>query len=244
MARVSSTIGDIKDHYTVVVVGSGYGGGIAASRMSRAGQEVCLLERGKEFQPGEYPNTLKSVLLETQTDLPTGHVGPLTGLYDSRVNSDIDVFLGCGLGGASLVNANVLGFGYNTDHEIRGIGTGNRSPEKMDPVGPCITGIIDLRDSDELDDGYVIEEGTVAGAMGTFLPLAMAIGATVFGRDTDRGFRDWIKERFRVFNSLIRGVLDNLNTHRIASLYKAFEPPEARRIARRLEIHYTPKHGS
>ncbi len=39
-------------------------------------------------------------------------------------------------------------------------------------------------------------------------------------------------------------VMDNLNTHRPASLYEAFEPAEARRIAERLGIHYTPKHGS
>ena len=39
-------------------------------------------------------------------------------------------------------------------------------------------------------------------------------------------------------------VMDNLNTHRLSSLYEAFEPAEARRIAERLEIHYTPKHGS
>ena len=39
-------------------------------------------------------------------------------------------------------------------------------------------------------------------------------------------------------------VCDNLNTHKIASLYEAFEPPEARRLARRLAIHSTPKHGS
>ena len=38
--------------------------------------------------------------------------------------------------------------------------------------------------------------------------------------------------------------MDNLNTHHPASLYEAFEPAEARRIAERLEIHYTPKHGS
>ena len=38
--------------------------------------------------------------------------------------------------------------------------------------------------------------------------------------------------------------MDNLNTHKLASLYEAFEPAEARRIAERLEIHYTPKHGS
>ena len=39
-------------------------------------------------------------------------------------------------------------------------------------------------------------------------------------------------------------VMDNLNTHKLPSLYEAFEPAEARRIAERLEIHYTPKHGS
>ena len=39
-------------------------------------------------------------------------------------------------------------------------------------------------------------------------------------------------------------VMDNLNTHSIGSLYEAFSPAEARRLARRLEIHHTPKHGS
>ena len=39
-------------------------------------------------------------------------------------------------------------------------------------------------------------------------------------------------------------VMDNLNTHTIASLYEAFEPAMARRLAEKLEIHYTPKHGS
>ena len=39
-------------------------------------------------------------------------------------------------------------------------------------------------------------------------------------------------------------VMDNLNTHHPSSLYEAFEPAEARRIAQRLEIHHTPKHGS
>ena len=39
-------------------------------------------------------------------------------------------------------------------------------------------------------------------------------------------------------------VCDNLNTHKVASLYEAFEPTQARQLADRLEIHYTPKHGS
>lgn len=43
---------------------------------------------------------------------------------------------------------------------------------------------------------------------------------------------------------VIRVILDNLNTHTYGALYEAFEPAEARRIARKLEFHFTPKHGS
>lgn len=43
---------------------------------------------------------------------------------------------------------------------------------------------------------------------------------------------------------IIRLVMDNLNTHSVASLYQAFEPDEARRLIQRLEVHHTPKHGS
>jgi cholesterol oxidase len=107
MPRLSSPIENIQDHYTVVVTGSGYGGGIAASRMARAGQSVCILERGKEFQPGEYPDTEAGVLREMQLRTPEGTVGSKNGLYDFVVGDGINVFLGCGLGGTSLVNANV-----------------------------------------------------------------------------------------------------------------------------------------
>jgi cholesterol oxidase len=107
MVHLSSQVENIKNHYSVVVIGSGYGGGIAASRLARAGQQVCLLERGRELQPGEYPDTLPEVLAHVQVDTPDMHIGSRTGLYDLRVNEDINVFAGCGLGGTSLVNANV-----------------------------------------------------------------------------------------------------------------------------------------
>ncbi len=108
MGRLSSPIETIKEHYAVVVVGSGYGAAIAASRLARAGQQVCVLERGREFQPGEYPRRSTEAVPEIQAHLPGGeHVGSSTGLYDLHVNPDINVFVGCGLGGTSLVNANV-----------------------------------------------------------------------------------------------------------------------------------------
>jgi hypothetical protein len=54
----------------------------------------------------------------------------------------------------------------------------------------------------------------------------------------------WLVEERYPEAEVIRVVLDNLNTHRLAALYEAFAPVEARRLVRKLEFHYTPKHGS
>ena len=418
MGRVSSPIERIESNYTVVVIGSGYGGAIAASRMARAGQQVCVLERGKEFQPGQYPDTTPQVLSELQVDHPDRHVGPATGLYDVRLNGDIHVFVGCGLGGTSLVNANVslrakepvladpvwpaalredlstlvedgysraeemlkpepypvdfpslrklqaleqsasyldkpfyrppinvtfrdgvnhvgvdqracvlcgdcvsgcnyaakntvlmnylpdprnhgaeiytevsvrrigrcdgrwvvhyqllnagreefdapemfvtadvvvlaagtlgstevllrskdaglplseslgrrfsgngdfLGFGYNNDVAINGIGFGSGDPDNHEPVGPCITGIIDDRDNERWEDGIVVEDGAIPSGTASFLPEALAAGALLVGGDTDRGLVDRIQEIFRKLVSLVRrsshGAVRNTQTY-------------------------------
>ena len=54
----------------------------------------------------------------------------------------------------------------------------------------------------------------------------------------------WLVDQAYPDAIVIRLVLDNLNTHKLGSLYEAYEPSEARRIARRLRFHHTPKHGS
>jgi len=54
----------------------------------------------------------------------------------------------------------------------------------------------------------------------------------------------WLVDEIYPESTVIRLVMDNLNTHTAASLYEAFEPAEAQRIWQRLEVHYTPKHGS
>jgi hypothetical protein len=54
----------------------------------------------------------------------------------------------------------------------------------------------------------------------------------------------WLADERYPDAKVIRVVLDNLNTHRAASLYSTFAPAEARRILKRLEFHYTPVHGS
>ncbi len=54
----------------------------------------------------------------------------------------------------------------------------------------------------------------------------------------------WLVDEAYPQAEVIRVVMDNLNTHKTASLYEAFAPEEARRIVKKLEFHYTPKHGS
>jgi len=69
----------------------------------------------------------------------------------------------------------------------------------------------------------------------------------VTGQRTSHDFArqmKWLVDEAYPEAEVIRLVMDNLNTHKIASLYETFAPEEARRIARKLEIHYTPKHGS
>lgn len=107
--RLSAHIGAIASEYDVVVVGSGYGGAIAASRLARATPKlrVCLLERGRELHPGEYPDTEIEALGQLQAHVPDGHVGAPTALFDFHVDDELNVLVGCGLGGTSLINANV-----------------------------------------------------------------------------------------------------------------------------------------
>jgi cholesterol oxidase len=403
MQRLASPTGAMGTSYEVVVVGSGYGGAIAASRMARAGRRVCVLERGRELQPGEYPDTALEAAGEMQVHAPHRHVGSRTGLYDFRVGDEISALVGCGLGGTSLINANVslrpdrrvfddprwpraliadldgplevgfaraeamlrptpypdppalaklgalersaerlgapfsrppinvafedgvnhvgveqracvrcgdcvtgcnhsakntvlmnylpdahnhgaeiytetavrrveraggrwlvhyqlldtgqerfdaptmtvaadvvvlaagtfgsteillrsreaglpvsmqlgerftgngdvLGFGYNNALEVDGVGFGSRPPEGRTPVGPCIAGLVDMRGEPVLEDGLVLEEGAIPGALGSFLPLAFAAAARLVGREEPGG--DEGDERARELESLLRG---------------------------------------
>lgn len=95
-----------KAHYDFVIVGSGYGGAITAARLAGAGlspaPSVCLLERGREWPVGSFPASFDHGLRERRT---SAH--PL-GLYEFLTFRDISIIKGSGLGGTSLVNANVV----------------------------------------------------------------------------------------------------------------------------------------
>jgi cholesterol oxidase len=90
--------------YDVVIIGSGYGGAITAARLSGAGlkKSICILERGKEWPVGNFPDALAAATAAAYNPL----TNPL-GLYDFLLYKEIAVIKGSGLGGTSLVNANV-----------------------------------------------------------------------------------------------------------------------------------------
>jgi cholesterol oxidase len=429
IARISSPLEQLREHYTVVVVGSGYGGAIAASRLARAGQDVCLLERGREALPGEYPDTRTEGIREVQADSPAGHVGSRMSLFEVRSNPEMNVIVGCGLGGTSLVNANVslraeprvfedprwpqavrddldtllaegyaraeamlrpvsypsdgaplrklaalersaaalgarfyrppinvsfetgrnhvgveqqacvlcgdcvsgcnygakntvlmnylpdakahgaeiytgasvrrvervggrwrvhfqrvvtgrepldsptmsvtadvvvlgagalgsteillrskeaglalsdrvgdaftgngdvLGFAYNSDVPVNAIGLGARPPAGREPVGPCITGIIDLREQPVLEDGIVIEEGVIPGAIADFLPVALATAHRMVGKDTDAGVVDLVAEINRELESLVKGPYHGALRHTQIYLVMAHDDGQGR----------------
>ncbi|MCG9768349.1 GMC family oxidoreductase N-terminal domain-containing protein [Pseudoalteromonas piscicida] len=417
MKPISSPLAAIQPHYDVLVIGSGYGGSIAASRMARAGKSVCLLERGREFLTGEFPDTELEAAGELQFNSQTGHKGSHLGLFDIHMHREQNVVVGCGLGGTSLINANValppvdavlrdpvwphairddedglleegfsraremlkpalypehyptlnklkahqqsataleapfnkvpinvcfaipegginhvgveqqacnncgdcvsgcnfnaknttrmnylpdawnhgaeiycqasvrylekidsgwrvfyqdmgtgaecfsaaplfveadivilaagtlgsneillrsqsrglaissqlgqhftgngdmLGFGYNCDSEIGGVGVGNLEPEGKAPTGPCITSAIDLREASERAQQMIIEEGSLPGAMAGVLPTALASVAGVAGLDTDHGFYDALEEQARVWQSQWRGAYHGAVKH-------------------------------
>src|ERR1700690_2960827 len=98
MASLSSPHSELLSHYEIVVIGSGYGGGVTASRMARAGKKVCVLEKGKEYPSGGFPRTTSDSLKETQIDSWKGNAPKQKGLFDVSVNQDINVVRASGLG--------------------------------------------------------------------------------------------------------------------------------------------------
>jgi cholesterol oxidase len=107
MAGLSRSLDQSTDRYDVIVVGSGYGGGVAASRLARAGKRVAVLERGREVLTGEFPSRFPDLKNELQVTGKRVRTGPSSALYDVRLGEDMHVLVGCGLGGGSLVNAGV-----------------------------------------------------------------------------------------------------------------------------------------
>lgn len=102
------------DGYDVVVIGSGYGAAVTAARVATSQwangkPTICVLERGKEWLPGQFADSLGRAIGDIRNPL-----NPL-GLYNMSAGKDIAVLVGSGLGGTSLINANCA---IQPDHEV------------------------------------------------------------------------------------------------------------------------------
>jgi len=107
--------------FEVLIIGSGYGASISAARLAaalRPGARLGVLERGREWIPGTHPDRLKEVTGASRLELMgrnKGETNDPTGLFDVRQFEEITILAGSGLGGSSLINANVA---YRPDADI------------------------------------------------------------------------------------------------------------------------------
>ncbi|MDH5676232.1 MAG: GMC family oxidoreductase [Myxococcales bacterium] len=90
--------------WDAIVIGSGFGGSINALRLAEAGRSVLVLERGRRYRPGEFPRDVRKVdnLLWRYPKHSAS-----TGLYDVRFHSGIGTVAAAGVGGGSLIYANI-----------------------------------------------------------------------------------------------------------------------------------------
>jgi cholesterol oxidase len=103
---LANDFGEIEEYYPVVIIGSGYGASVCAAELALH-TKVCVLERGREYVTGDFPRDASALLRETQFDDVLGHQGSPLALFDMHLNPDVDVLVGCGLGGTSLINGGI-----------------------------------------------------------------------------------------------------------------------------------------
>ena len=93
----------MREHFHAVIVGSGFGGSVVAARLAEAGMRVLVLERGKAYPPGSFPRSPR----EMEGNFWDPSEG-LHGLFDVWSFRGLDAIVASGLGGGSLIYANVL----------------------------------------------------------------------------------------------------------------------------------------
>jgi cholesterol oxidase len=107
MVFPTGTVGEAAPVYDAVVIGSGYGGGVAASRLARLGLRLAVLEQGRLWRPGDFPTTAKARRKAARLTGRAPKLGDPAGLYYFSVGKGLTVFGASGLGGGSLINAGV-----------------------------------------------------------------------------------------------------------------------------------------
>lgn len=92
-----------QNEYDALVIGSGFGGSVVACRLAEAGMRVCVLERGRAFPPGSFPRTQRGLSRNVWDPSRGTH-----GMFNVWSFSGIEALVAAGLGGGSLIYANVL----------------------------------------------------------------------------------------------------------------------------------------
>jgi cholesterol oxidase len=98
-----SPVTGVAEHFDAIVVGSGFGGSVTAARLAEAGQRVCVLERGKAYPPNSFPRSPLG-MKNNFWDPSEG----LHGMFDLWAFDGMDAVCASGLGGGSLIYANVF----------------------------------------------------------------------------------------------------------------------------------------
>jgi cholesterol oxidase len=128
-------LGLSEEHYEAIVIGSGFGGAVAACRLAQAGVSVAVLERGRRYERGEFPRPEHG-----RHDLMDWRRG---GPYDIRPLNDVLVVQGAGYGGGSLIYANVQ-MRPPADAFDRGWPTGY-TRASLDPYYDLVAHMLDIR---------------------------------------------------------------------------------------------------
>lgn len=109
--NLSSDVDSINSKYKAVVIGSGYGASVVAARLSEVFKsELCVLERGKEFKPGDYPKTAVEAVKQMRYEhhFNGSNVVNKLGLFSITSTGGVDIVTGNALGGGSNINASVI----------------------------------------------------------------------------------------------------------------------------------------
>lgn len=134
-------------NYDVVVVGSGFGGAVTACRLAHAGRSVLVLERGRRWAPETYPRERNHAWIWDQ-DRPEAH----NGWIDMRFMDDMWVAQGAGVGGGSLIYANI-----SIDAKPSAFAAGWPSEINHTVLKPYYERVADMLGSRPLPDGQLTE---------------------------------------------------------------------------------------
>ena len=108
MAYTTGAIDKARPVYDALVIGSGYGGGVAASRLARMGLRLAVIEQGRFWRPGDFPTTIKARRKALRLTGRALKLGDPTGLYYLSVGKGGCVFGASGVGGCSRFIAGIV----------------------------------------------------------------------------------------------------------------------------------------